>query len=108
MGPKKFRLTNISGDERPPETNEIREPRFHCVTKIISECVKSRNGGSPVHSPPAWFHPDSSEAVMKGRNPEHRDNFTSDVSKTCVNPFCVSFRLLGVFFLHYVENRMTA
>ena len=26
-----------------------------------------------VHSPAAWFHPNSSEGVMKVRNPEHRD-----------------------------------
>ena len=53
-----------------------------------------------VRSPAAWFHPNSSEAVMKVRNPEHRDNcmWRQMLAKLVdirgrVNPF-------GVFLFH--------
>jgi hypothetical protein len=35
MEQKKFRFTDILGDERSPGTNLIPEPRFHCILILM-------------------------------------------------------------------------
>jgi hypothetical protein len=47
---KSFRFTNISGDERPPRTNWIREPRFHC------SCVRRITISYLMHAQWGWHH----------------------------------------------------